>query len=116
MKRRLALKREVNKPFTLHMPVRTEVTHAVNKQTWDFEHKKILAVHKQVWVSGGGEGAIGYLCASSTAWCSAASVQLSGTLMLLRFGRRAPKKLVASSHIHSTLKYSCMQLALQFPM
>jgi len=40
MERRLALEREVNKHFTLHIRMRTEVTHAVNKQTWDFDKKK----------------------------------------------------------------------------
>jgi len=39
MERRLALEREVNKPFTLHIQMQTEVTHAVHKQTWDFEQK-----------------------------------------------------------------------------
>jgi len=41
MERRMVLEREVNKPFALHIQMRTEVIHAVNKQTWDFEQKNL---------------------------------------------------------------------------
>ena len=66
-----------------------------------------------MWVSERGEGAVGYLCASSTGCCSAPSLRLTDHSTNAITNRSAhTQETRRTQQFHSTLKYSCMKLAL----